>query len=228
MKRTVSILLIAACCLAFCSCGGSQEKSLAESQAEPALSESAPSKGDLLYEKYSSIIDALEEEDYQSAIAQINGLIPPPEYEEIVITADNFWDYFEYREEFERSIDSFGSVKTDYSRISSGFTLKEEYNNRLAAISSVAIAYYAEGIIEVAIIDEENHSFEWTGKTTDSPFYGDDTPEKERDVRLTFSPGSINTGTLIACLVQSNSVVYFRRLQNIQITRVEGTLYLSK
>ena len=65
------------------SCGGNNNK------------EPEPSIGDQMYEKYKSIIDKLEGENYDGAIEEIQAMKPAPTVQEVEITADNFFDYYD-------------------------------------------------------------------------------------------------------------------------------------
>ena len=79
MKKFVSILLLIALVCSLCATG----------VFAAALS---PEE---LYEKYADVIDALEAEDFDAAFEAVSALVPEKEYEEIVLTEENFFDYFE-------------------------------------------------------------------------------------------------------------------------------------
>ena len=213
MKRIACIIVALILCISLCACGTS-------------VPEPTPNPAEVLYEKYSGIIDALEAEDYETAVAKIISMVPEPEYEEIVITPDNFWDYCEYREDFSKSKDSFGDLKVDYSSISCGFALKDEYAQRLETKkqSKIALAFLADSVFEMAEIDAEAHSFEWTGNVHE-------TRAKDDDVTIFCQPEMncylVGAGSSIHSSTPSGLFISYERLQNIQITRAEGTLFLK-
>ena len=81
MKKLVSLCLLIALVCSLCVTGIS---AAALSPAE-------------LYEKYAPVLDALEAEDYDAALNEIWGIMPAVEYEEVEITEENFYDYFEIK-----------------------------------------------------------------------------------------------------------------------------------
>ena len=79
MKKLISVfLLIALFCTAFAG------SAFALSEEEEAL-----------YTKYADLIALLEGEDYEAALEAVQAMIPEPEFEEVVLTEENFYDYFE-------------------------------------------------------------------------------------------------------------------------------------
>ncbi len=115
MKKLVSVLLlIALFCTAFAG------SAFALSEEEEAL-----------YTKYADLIALLEAEDYNAALDTIWGMMPAQEAEEVVITLENFFDYYEesVNEDYiER--DAEGKITSIYPG-DVIYTLKEEYANRL-------------------------------------------------------------------------------------------------
>lgn len=68
---------------------------------DSSISEAAaPSVGEQMYEKYKSIITKLEGENYDGAIEEIEAMKPAPDVQEVAITPENFFDYYDisYRE----------------------------------------------------------------------------------------------------------------------------------
>ena len=98
MKRILSAILVTILCLALCACSGVQQEVY---DAAKAGYEEATAKYDALkskVDKYSTVIDALEKEDYDGAIAAVNAMRPAPEKRpshEVAITMDNWAEYFE-------------------------------------------------------------------------------------------------------------------------------------
>ncbi len=118
MKRILALVLLMALVCSLC----------VFAPTAAALSEE---EADALYEKYASIIDALEAGDYDAALDEVRGMKPPVEYEAVELTPENFYDYFE-----------IGPGETNIERKSSGkiksitpaglrVTLKEEFWDRL-------------------------------------------------------------------------------------------------
>ncbi len=83
MKKYIAFLITIIMAVSVISCGGSNNK------------EPEPSVGDQMYEKYKSIIDKLEGENYDGAIEEIQAMKPAPTVQEVEITADNFFDYYD-------------------------------------------------------------------------------------------------------------------------------------
>lgn len=120
MKKHLVLFLAVIMAVSIISCGGTSK----EPEKEPE-----PSVGDQMYEKYRTIIDKLEGENYDGAIEEIQAMKPAPVVLDMEITPDNFFDYYEivYLEnEFERNADGkIISIKRyDYLF---DFKLKDEY-----------------------------------------------------------------------------------------------------
>ena len=115
MKKLISVLLlIALVCTAFAG------SAFALTEDEEAL-----------YAKYADLIALLEAEDYSAALDAVTAMMPEPEYEEVALTVENFFDYFEIVTAdpyIER--DSAGVIKTVYP---GGLQLrmKEDFAKRL-------------------------------------------------------------------------------------------------
>lgn len=121
MKRTLSAILVVVLCLALCACGAS---------APAPTPEPTPNPSELLYNKYSAIIDALEAEDYDGAVEAVNAMRPAPKYQEIVITTSNYSEYFEVEPnlpDFRK--DSFGNP--EFFTIFGYVKLKDQYFEKL-------------------------------------------------------------------------------------------------
>lgn len=98
MKRIISAILVVILCLSLCACSGVQQEVY---DAAKAGYEEATAKYDALkskVDKYSTVIEALEKEDYDGAVEAVNAMRPAPEKRpshEVVITMDNWAEYFE-------------------------------------------------------------------------------------------------------------------------------------
>lgn len=82
MKKYIAFLIMIIMAVSIVSCGGSDK-------------EPEPSIGDQMYEKYKSIIDKIEGENYDGAIEEIQAMKPVPVVQEVEVTKDNFFDYYD-------------------------------------------------------------------------------------------------------------------------------------
>lgn len=80
MKKIIAMVLLFSFAISLSACGATS---------------SEPSVGDQMYEKYKTIIDNLEAEDYEKALDEISNMMPEPEINEVTITPENFLDYYE-------------------------------------------------------------------------------------------------------------------------------------
>ncbi len=155
VKKALAAALILALLVPLCACG------------------SEPSRGDLMYEKYGTIIDMLEGENYDGAISQIREMKPKtpepeipmeipvtppgPEVLDVEITPDNFFDYYEYVDvEPEYTYDAYGNIEsiTLYEGLYS-IRLKPEY--RLYDNNSITVGYtYQYCVADMTGADFEN------------------------------------------------------------------------
>ena len=177
-----------------------------------------------LYGRYGDILDALERCDYSDAIDRIQyGGQGDENAREIVITPENFWDWFEYREDFKKRVNDRGGIETDYTGIECGLVLKDEVRGSLAAgrYEEIAVSFDAVYLFEKAKIDAANGTFVWTGDT-------DGGTERSGDCRIPTSPWDVApVGAGEEWIPAGSGDVYYERLLNIGITRAEGTLRLK-
>ncbi len=99
MKKLTAFILLAALVCSLCVFAPSAAALTEEEEA--------------LYTKYADLIELLEAEDYEAVLEAVWTMIPEPEYEEVVLTPENFYDYFEIEvaePNIERS--SSGEIKT--------------------------------------------------------------------------------------------------------------------
>ena len=111
MKRLFSAVCVSAVLLTGCSSG--------------------PSKGDQMYEKYGKLIDALEAGNYEESVKAFTEYVPKPETEEVTLTKDNLYDYFELVVAPNLEKDAHGNIKSmiEYARLD----LKQEYQGKANA-----------------------------------------------------------------------------------------------
>ena len=122
MKKAFAAILLFALMLSLVACGTSAVPAAAPVEAEPSI-------GDKMYEKYKTLIDSLEAEDYTAAIQEIAGMMPEPEESTIEITPENFWEYYEvdYLNTNRTKKNAEGDILKIDSTYSFGFRLKEKY-----------------------------------------------------------------------------------------------------
>ena len=134
MKKHLALLLTIVATISIVGCGSSASMdsgtNVGSTTMDSSISEAAaPSVGEQMYEKYKSIITKLEGENYDGAIEEIEAMKPVPDVQEVAITPENFFDYYDivYRE---NSItrDSDGKI-TSIDRWDSffSFCLKDEF-----------------------------------------------------------------------------------------------------
>lgn len=134
LKKHLALLLTIVATISIVGCGSSASMdsgtNVGSTTMDSSISEAAaPSVGEQMYEKYKSIITKLEGENYDGAIEEIEAMKPVPDVQEVAITPENFFDYYDivYRE---NSItrDSDGKI-TSIDRWDSffSFCLKDEF-----------------------------------------------------------------------------------------------------
>ena len=150
MKKFVSLCLLIALVCSLCATGVS----------------AAALSPEELYEKYATIIDALEAEDYSTAYKEVRDMIPLEAFEAVEITKDNFFDYYEIvKDEPTIERDSSGKIKS----VTPGnflISLKEEYWDRLYGDrSSIKVRVKADKSFARAKIDWETGEITVSSKT---------------------------------------------------------------
>ena len=130
MKKIISTILLISLCFTLCACSDVKQEVYDTLKAGydevTAKYDELKSKVD----KYSTVIEALEKEDYDGAVEAVNAMRPAPKYKEIVITLSNYSDYFEVEPnlpDFKK--DSFGNP--DFFTIFGYVKLKDQYYEKL-------------------------------------------------------------------------------------------------
>ncbi len=169
MKKVLSMLLVIILAVSMVGCSGSVKE--AEPQQETATP--TPNPAILLYEKYSDIISALEEKNYDGAVSLIEELKPTPEVppiKEVTITTDNFFDYFELNRQIKTNYaekDSQGKITAIDREVS--YVLKEEYRiaeeKKRDCIVEIGLKY--DYLYHYSIVDVDFDSFSFT--STEEP-----------------------------------------------------------
>ena len=112
-------------------------------------------------------------------------------------------------------------MESRYDLIAYGLFLKEEYKNLIAEPSTVSVSYHADVKFERATkINKEKGTFEWTGKI-------DKKYTENNDTKIYCSNDSPLSGYPSNYESMTSEYGGYKRLYNIQIKRVEGSLYLK-
>ena len=181
MKRLITLILVAALSFSLCACGAS-----------------APSVGDQMYEKYGSIINNLEAEEYQKVIDEVTAMMPVPEEKTVPINLGNFNEYYELRyDETQVNRDSQGKAVSAWVTNAFYYGLKEEYLEKLVGdSSSVEIGVTADCVLKKV----ENINWETGEVTLATDSYNDIL----KDILKTYRDMPVNIST-----TQSGNVVLY-------------------
>ncbi len=247
MKKLTALVCILAIALSFCACG--QAAQPAEPTPEPT-----PSLGDQMYEKYGSIIDKLEAEEYQAAIDEISAMLPEPEITEVTITPENFWDYYELVTNDLPYIDKDATGKITECQPAWQYylVLKQEYQNRLVSEGSgVEIGFTGETSMRRLTLDWESGTYTLGEEATDeirdqiisdynrifywnNPYDGSisETATGAESIRLPVEQSciglawhyTVNGWYYDSIYPDNEQELYGGKLVNVQIVRAEGTL----
>ncbi len=184
MKRILAAILAIILCLGLCACSGVKQEvydaAMSSYEAAKAGYDELSSKYDELkskVDKYSTVIEALEREDYDGAVEAVNAMRPAPEYKEIVITTSNYSEYFEVEPNLpDYKKDSFGNPV--FLTIHGYVKLKDQYYEKLVpeSDSDVRFNVYYRGKAIIVSADFSNNTY----KTISTL----DTIEETTEVRL--------------------------------------------
>lgn len=139
MKKHIAFVITMIAVISIAGCGSSTNISSSTNTDSSISAATEQSIGDQMYEKYRSIITKLEGENYDGAIEEIEAMKPAPVVQEVVITPDNFFDYYNivYRDNI-ITRDSDGKItsinKNDdlfYFNLKDGYILDENEDNTL-------------------------------------------------------------------------------------------------
>lgn len=210
---------------------------------------SAPNPNDALVEKYRTIIDALENEDYISAVNEIYARYEEQkeqakaDLQEIEITMDNFDDYFELVPAFYGQKNDFGEFDDYFSTV--GLHIKDSYVDLIVPCDSKITCdlYYTYTkrkcdfntmtgeISNVRDLDwinskEEHRTMEYNldDLSTD---YDNITPANTIKSLLMAVTAEEDSGG-ISSLYAGASYYSFYEMTDISLDRVTGTIYLKK
>ena len=223
MRKALSLLLVLIFVVSLAGCGGSAKE--AEPQQETATP--TPDPAILLYEKYSDIISALEEENYDGAVSLIEEMKPTPEVppiKEVIITTDNFFDYFEFIRINSRDLtskDSQGNIKTLVRLVR--YILKPEYSVAQERLSDcaveVGVTYDEVAYVgSISPIDVDFDSF--TFSTFQEPII------EHEDKMIHADYFSNNNQYRMTIGSEHLSTEYVDLIENIELVSVSGTIYI--
>ena len=231
MKRIIAALFALIMCFALCACSGVKQEvydaAMSSYETAKAGYEEVSAKYDELkskVEKYSTVIDALEKEDYDGAVEAVNAMRPVPEVTEVEIAMDNLWDYFEITEVRNEQTDAQGNLKS--LNIQNRLSLKEDYKlaDRKEYPTDVAVGY-----------EYERHEKQyWVHCTLDFENWTSDASASWRDnthvsnmAHFPENPamGSFSMAYLSGSVSDNeNAIIY--TIENFEILNASGTLYL--
>lgn len=229
MKKLLSLLLALVLCLSLCACGGSAELEK--------------------YQKYETLINYLEAEEYENAYYELLRLSQgaqgtqgtEQEEKELVtvdITLDNWQEYFEIRPYEECFYNDFGDLTGQNNGYA--FYLKSEHLSRLAEAGpqlpdgSVDVSFKVGLMVEYREYDQETKTFVEGGK-----IYS--TEEEElvvkvydyTDIPATDTNVSTGNGQVFAkmcCMSGVGADCYYEGVytENIDVRDVTGTLVFEE
>ena len=235
MKKLISAVLLFSLCATLCACSGvsreDYDDAVAKYNALAANYEALKNK----VESYADVIDALEAEDYDSAIKAVTARKPVPEVTKIRITRDNLWDYFEIAEDRQERTDANG--KTIYVCICKGLALKEgcimadpkQYPTDVAvgfAYDSIWNIYYYP-----CTVDFETFSCDRYAATTKKDHYSFMVHFPADDLSWTDADAFFYNESA-KCESDQTNVKYWETadvntVENFEILDVSGVLYLA-
>lgn len=224
MRRFIAFVLTTVLLFTLCACG------------RTAPVKEGPSEKEILYDKYENLITQLESEDYDGARAIIDEMQPAPKIIEVELTMDNLYDYFELKGVYMYATkDADGQIialdKHPALVLNCKYTFPDPDNYEQAV--ELGVKYHEELFI-AANIDFESWSYD-TLKMIDS---------SSQSISADFFPYNgylsvadcCNKTNLIECLASTSYVpssfldtrdqYASRNITNVEITRVNGTLYL--
>ena len=225
MKRILSAILAAILCITLCACSGVKQEVY---DAAKAGYEEATAKYDALktkVEKYSAVIDALEKEDYDGAVAAVEAMRPAPEVTAVEITIDNLWDYFEITENRVEKRDADGNLY----QVSQAYrlSLKEEYAfaKRTEYPTALVVGYEYDSSIDLY---ERPCVFDFDTLTCDSPVTSQINEHKSGQARLEEADYIFLYTLLVSCPTdpESERMAQIDHSENLEIVNASGTVYL--
>ncbi|MCR5160284.1 MAG: hypothetical protein K6C06_00780 [Lachnospiraceae bacterium] len=240
MKRLTSLALILALLLSLAACSAAPSAAPAKTPAPAEQeAEAPPAVMPPAYEPFLDVADALVRGDYEGALALIGAMKPEPEplpVEEVTVTEDNFFDYFEYvavPDIYRFSTHRDSSGKLTEVRVLSGFYLKPEYVPAEEKLEDSHVAIHLRWTVLYFLddsnitVDLENRSFTVTGPadeytpkeetlTADLHHYASDEPAL---YGIAFPSPSILTDW-------SSQFTSINDPESFELVSAEGTLYL--
>lgn len=162
MKKGLLIVCLIVSTLAVQGCGGAPASTSSTGTVTSSTASSTASESEKTVsaeEKYPDIIKALDDENYDEAIALIEAMKPQPKEEVIEITLDNWSKYFEIvRETQIDQKNADGSVKNIY--VFDAFQIKDDYKDKLISCN-LGFGYTWEyELKQVTSVNKDDLTFE--------------------------------------------------------------------
>ena len=218
MKKAIALVLVLVLCLALVACDNSEEMEK--------------------YKKYETLINYLEEEEYQKAYTELlklsmGGKSPTEATEKakttVQITMDNWQDYFEILPYKYLQYNDFGDVT--WQSIGHALYLKDEYKDRL--VNGIAdISFKVGATIEYREFDSENRVFIEGGKvysTRDTEFVtevSDCRQIEDTDNDISTGHGQVYAEMVCGGGVIDGNIHYEGCYTNFEIHNVTGSMEL--
>lgn len=248
MKKGLLTVCLIVSTLAVQGCGGAPASTASTGTVTSSTASSTASESEKTVsaeEKYPDIIEALDNEKYDEAIALIEAMKPQPKEEVIEITLDNWSKYFEIiRVTNIGQKNADGSVKDLYAE--DLFQIKDEYKDKLISCD-LGIGYTWEyEAKQVTSVNKDDLTFE-LGAVDSIPdelngtFYGRD--EQQSDWKDVDSDSFRLASPMIYYWIDNErwsgpnipvsdferyDYVYALNAVNYQIVTTEGTITLSE
>ncbi|MCR4606616.1 MAG: hypothetical protein K5771_02685 [Oscillospiraceae bacterium] len=229
LKKVLIIIFLVSIMSELCACGAKMPSPPTQIQQEPVVQEVEKTP-----EKYEKLISLIEAEDYDGAIAEINGMRPPvkvPETVEVEINMDNFLDYFEYVEynDLENSTrDENGNISwlISYCRyaVKDGIILDFTKNNSVTIEINVESSYYTDP----QNVDIENMVFEPGDGVLNNTQEITATGIIEEYGKITEGIGAEIHNYEITFATQTYSSLAVNKLTSYELLSASGILYLLK
>lgn len=219
MKKTIALILGLVLCLSLVACGNNEELEK--------------------YKKYETLINYLEEEDYQKAYIELlkisrggeDATIPTEEEKKVTtveITPDNWQDYFEIRPFESVQYNDFGDLT--YKSMGHALYLKEEYLPRVVN-GGTDVSFKVGATKEYREYDTESKTFVEGGKvytTKDTEFVTevyDSRNSKDSDEYVSTANGQVCAEMICGDGI-IDEVHYESIYTNFEIRDVTGTIEL--
>ena len=212
MKKIIALLLVAILCFSLASCGNKDKEK---------------------YEKYDELIQLLEEEKYQEAIAEINKLAESnekndgKETETINITIDNWQEYFETKFTVREEYNDFDEIETIW--VYNSLCVKAEWKNIITELD-VAFDYSCKDGYSSVVITYNMDTKELSFVETETTRACNDSTNKTVRIKTTADKSLYFTSNSGKAKVEDNIVTITTETvyHTIEVNRVQGSIVIEK